>query len=397
MAGQPKRITTKSKAQGEFYERKRAAEVLRESDERYRYMFEANPMPMWVRDSETGGFLAVNDAAVKLYGYSREEFSRLTGLDIRPEEERATWLEFTRQRDPRGNTIRRWRHCKKDGTIIDVEVFSHGFTYEGRPSRLAMINDITERLRYQREIEELNAELERRVRERTAQLEVSNRELESFAYSVSHDLRAPLRSIEGFSQALMEDYGGRFDDTGNDYLRRVRGAAQRMAGLIDDLLALSRVSSSEMRSAAVDLSALAAEIVEELRRQEPERTVDVTVEPRLAVRGDPSLLRIALQNLLHNAWKFTATRAAASIAFGMTENDGRRVFFVRDNGVGFDMAYSGKLFGAFQRLHREAEFPGTGVGLATVQRIIRRHGGEVWAEAAAERGATFYFTLANSG
>lgn len=375
-------------------ERKEAERLLRANEERYRYLFEANPMPMWVRDAETGGFLVVNDAAARLYGYSRDEFATMTGLDIRPEEEHAAWQEFTRGRDPRENTFRTWRHRKKDGTLIDVEVVSHGFTYNGCPARLALVNDVTDKLRVEEEIRKLNLELEQRVIERTRQLEATNRELESFAYSVSHDLRAPLRSIDGFSKALLEDYERSLDEEGRDYLRRVRSATQRMSGLIDDLLVLSRVSRLEMRNDEVDLSALAKEIAAELQRQEPERKVTIAVQPSMTARADASLLRIVLQNLLQNAWKFTSRADNARIEVGTTEPGG---YFVRDNGVGFDMAYAGKLFGAFQRLHDDAEFPGTGIGLATVQRIIHRHGGEVRAEAEVGKGATIFFTLGAGG
>jgi PAS domain S-box-containing protein len=269
---------------------------------------------------------------------------------------------------------------------------------EGRPEAVVTINrDITELRARAEEAQRFNVELERRVAERTRQLEAANRELESFAYSVSHDLRAPLRSVEGFSQALMEDCAERLDETGRDYLRRVRGAARRMSELIDDLLMLSRMTQADMRSETVDLSALAAEIVQELRGQHPRRRVEVAIAPGIAARGDAGLLRVALHNLLANAWKFSSGRDDALVEFGAAEREGRTVHFVRDNGVGFDMRYAERLFGAFQRLHAEHEFPGTGVGLATVRRIVRRHGGEVWAESAPGRGATFFFTLAGEG
>ncbi|MBI2295081.1 MAG: PAS domain S-box protein [Betaproteobacteria bacterium] len=265
---------------------------------------------------------------------------------------------------------------------------------EGHIAGVIGINvDVTEIRKSAEMVRQLNAELEQRVIERTRQLEMTNKELESFAYAVSHDLRAPLRSIDGFSQALLEDYGARFDATGKDYLRRVRDATQRMAQLIDDLLALSRVARAELRRRKVDLSRMVKEIAQELARQGRDRDVALTVAPGLTASADPNLLRIALQNLLDNAWKFTARRRTAKVEVGVTEHRGRRAFFVRDNGVGFDMAYYDRLFGAFQRLHNEAEFPGTGVGLATVQRIMRRHGGEAWAESAVDRGSTFYFTL----
>jgi len=237
------------------------------------------------------------------------------------------------------------------------------------------------------------AELEQRVAERTVELAAVNKELEAFAYSVSHDLRAPLRSIDGFSRALLEDYEDRLDAEGQDYLHRVRASCQRMGQLIDDLLRLSRVTRGEMRREPVDLSALAQEIAVELQETQPERRVEFIIQPGLAADGDARLLRVVLENLLGNAWKFTGKRRQARIEFGLTEAEGRSVYFVSDNGAGFDMAYADRLFGAFQRLHSLAEFRGTGIGLATVQRVIHRHGGHVWAEGAVGQGATFYFTL----
>ncbi len=243
-------------------------------------------------------------------------------------------------------------------------------------------------------LQHLNAELEQRVIERTAQLEVANRELESFSYSVSHDLRAPLRAIDGFSQALLEDYADRLDGEGKDHLRRVRAAAQRMAGLIDALLTLARVTRAEMRREPVDLSALARAIAAELQRQAPERQAEFVVADGLCVEGDSRLLQAALENLLGNAWKFTSKCRNARIEFGIARQlNGQRAYVVRDNGAGFDITYADKLFGAFQRLHAMSEFGGTGIGLATVQRIIHRHGGRVWAEGAVDQGAAFYFTL----
>ena len=220
-----------------------------------------------------------------------------------------------------------------------------------------------------------------------------NRELESFSYSVSHDLRAPLRSMDGFSLALLEDYGERLDDEGRDYLQRIRAASQRMGRLIDDLLGLSRVTRAELNLRPVDLSAMAHEISESLARQQPQRVVHWDIEDGITVQGDRALLQVAMQNLLENAWKFTGRTEHAAIRVGADQHDGHRVIHVGDNGAGFDMAYSNRLFGAFQRLHHEGEFPGTGIGLATVQRILRRHGGEIWVDAEPGKGATFHFTL----
>jgi signal transduction histidine kinase len=229
----------------------------------------------------------------------------------------------------------------------------------------------------------------------TASLETANKQLEAFSYSVSHDLRAPLRSIDGFSMALLEDCGELLSAEGRDHLRRVRDAAQRMGTLIDDLLQLALVTRAELRTEEVDLSNLARSIIADLRQLQPGRAVEFTVAEGLTARGDRGLLRTVLENLLGNAWKFTSKRPITHIEFGSTETqeDGRVTYFVRDNGAGFDMGYAEKLFGAFQRLHTAPEFPGTGVGLAIVQRIIQRHSGSVWAEGKVDGGATFYFTL----
>lgn len=257
---------------------------------------------------------------------------------------------------------------------------------------------LIERMRAEEEIRQLNAELEDRVIRRTAELAAANKELEAFSYSVSHDLRAPLRAIDGFSQLILQDHGEQVRDEVKDHLKRIRAATQRMGRLIDDLLNLSRLSRTDMNREPVDLSGLARQIVAELRATDPTRAVEVVVADHLQAEGDRNLLRVALENLLGNAWKFTSKTDAARIEFGaMRGAEGTTTFYVRDNGAGFDMAYAGRLFGAFQRLHGAADFPGTGIGLATVARIIRRHGGEVRAEGAVGRGAMFSFTLGTDG
>ncbi|TAJ26453.1 MAG: hypothetical protein EPO64_06430 [Nitrospirae bacterium] len=248
-------------------------------------------------------------------------------------------------------------------------------------------------------LEEASALLKGEIEERrkaAAQLEAVNKELEAFSYSVSHDLRAPLRAIDGFSLALLEDYTGQLDAQGQDFLHRVRAGVQKMGQLIDDMLQLSRLTRGEIHIAPVNLSAVAREIIEEQRRNDPTRRVEFLCADGLGASGDGRLLRAALSNLLNNAWKFTGKQSETRIEFGTTATEDGPAFFIRDNGAGFDMAYAHKLFGAFQRLHRAEEFPGTGIGLAIVHRIIHRHGGRVWAEGAVGKGAVFYFTLPTS-
>ncbi len=242
-------------------------------------------------------------------------------------------------------------------------------------------------------IRELNTGLEERIRQRTTELEASNRELEAFSYSVSHDLRAPLRSIDGMSLALLEDYEAALDDDGKKFLQRLRANSQQMATLIDSLLELSRLTRAEMRREPVNMTALADEIVAEIQARQPERKVALDMQEVPDTVGDKRLLRVALENLLSNAWKYTAKQPEAQIVFSASEQEGKTVYAVKDNGAGFDMAFYNKLFGAFQRLHSVNEFEGTGIGLATVQRIIRRHGGQIWAEGEPGKGATFFFTL----
>ena len=225
------------------------------------------------------------------------------------------------------------------------------------------------------------------------ELERANKELEAFSYSVSHDLRAPLRHVDGFSQILLEDYGEKLDEEGRRYLQQVREASQQMAQLIDDLLNLSRVTRTELRKEPVDLSQMSEQIAETLKKTEPDRKAEFVIERGLVTEGDARLLRVLLDNLLGNAWKYAGKKDLAKIEFGQTTRDGQTVYHVRDNGAGFDMTYVHKLFGVFQRLHPLSDFPGTGIGLGTVQRIVHRHGGQVWAESVVGQGATFYFTL----
>lgn len=487
--------------------------TLRETQARYRLLFDSNPQPIWVYDLETLGMLDANHAASHHYGYSDDEFLNLTIKDLRPPEEVPTLLRDITTSP--ADAIHRgfWKHRTKTGEIREVEVISHPLCYAGKAARLVVANDVTERRAAERALQsseekfrslvqtatdaivttdadgvvidfnraaeeifgaastkvvggvftdliperfhrkfvlalrhwrragcsgppnkpieitgrrkdgtEFSAELslarwstreslyftgilsditarkraEQEVRRRSTELEALNRELESFSYSVSHDLRAPLRAIDGFSQALLDDYSNRLDDTAKDYLRRVRMGAQRMGMLIDDLLNLSRVTRAEMHSERVDLSALAEEVASELRNESPDRSVDFRIQNGLEDNADARLLRIALQNLLSNAWKFTSKRAQGLIQFGKMKTETGLAYFVSDNGAGFDPNYAQRLFGAFQRLHPTAEFPGTGIGLATVQRIVHRHGGAVWADGSVGHGATFYFTLAAS-
>jgi len=347
-----------------------------------------------VADAQTGRFLAVNEAALEVYGYSPAEFRALSMKDLDAEGAEAT--PTGRHAGRGGAFCQERRHRRKDGSILQVEASGRRRLIRGRAVEVVVCVDLArQKLELQHRLEELqlgNTDLERRVSERTVQLEAINKELEAFSHSVSHDLRAPLRSVRGFSEVLLERYADKLDEAGQDFLRRARDSCQDMDNLITDLLRFSRVSQGELRRQQVDLSTLAESIAQEISRDEPKRPVQWLIEPGLKAQGDERLLRVVLDNLLRNAWKFTGKRPDARIEFGAV-TDPQPAFYVRDNGAGFDMEYADKLFGMFQRLHSVRDFPGTGVGLATAQRVVNRHGGRIWAASAPEQGATFYFAL----
>ncbi|HET6386048.1 MAG TPA: ATP-binding protein [Armatimonadota bacterium] len=281
-----------------------------------------------------------------------------------------------------------------DGAVVAASINAAPLhDQQGRPAVVAALTDITEKMEIEAQIRAMNTELEYRVLERTALLQAANRELEAFSYSVAHDLRAPLRTIVGFTRIVMENSAEQLDSQSRSYLERVCNAGDRMGGLMDALLSLSRVTRRPLEHEPVDLSALALRICDELQAAAPDRSAAFDIEPGLAAPGSQPLLQIALMNLLGNAWKFTSHEPAAKIAFGADRTNDQLTYFLRDNGAGFEMAYVDRLFRPFQRLHTVSEFEGTGIGLATVQRIIERHGGRVWAESAPGQGATFYFTL----
>ena len=337
-----------------------------------------------------------NSAAEKMFGHTEQEMlGRSQSLIIPPDREG----EVVRILDmiKRGETLNHFETMRigKDGKTIDVSVTISPIKDEDGniigASKIA--RDISELKRAIKEIKQLNAELERRVADRTAQLQAANNELESFSYSVSHDLRAPLRHINGFAGALMEDYSDKLDDVGKGYLKQVREASEEMAELIDDVLQLARVTRTTMVPEVVNLTEMAHSIIDDIQDADKDRRVSVEIKDGLSAHGDRRLLHIMLTNLLGNAWKFTAKQKDPKISLGDHVTDGVTEYFIRDNGAGFDVAFADKLFGAFQRLHSADEFDGTGIGLATVQRVVNRHGGRVWGKGAINKGATFYFTL----
>ncbi|HEX8962413.1 MAG TPA: PAS domain S-box protein [Rhodocyclaceae bacterium] len=371
-------------------ERLRAEAGVRRSEQKFSQIFHASPVPMSMSRLGDGHFLEVNDAYLREFRWSRQEMLGRTALELGlwiSLEQRRIWVASLRRDGRIANYEARLRDA--EGGAHDVLISAEVLVLDGVECVLVFIHDVTERLRAEAEIRQLNAELEARVARRTAELSDANRELESFAYSISHDLRAPLRGIDGFSRLLQEEYGGRLDSQGCEYLTRVRRAAQRLGTLIDDLLELSRVSRHEMRRVEVDLSALARDIVVDLHHGEPDRQVAVVIAPHCTAHGDPQLLRVLLENLLGNAWKYSRRTENPRIEFGRDEAG----YFVRDNGAGFDMAYAEKLFMPFQRLHNPADFEGSGIGLASAARVVRRHGGSIWAEGHPGSGAVFRFTL----
>lgn len=381
-------------------ERKAAEDALRESEERFRRFFEDSADASLILDGGSR-FVDFNQAALDMLRmHSKEELVDIHPAQLsppfqpdgRPSGEKAD--EAIRFALSNGSHRFEWLHQRADGELFPVEVLLTRITLQDKQVLYVVWRDITARKRDETEIRLLNESLEQRVEARTAQLAAANRELEAFSYSVSHDLTSPLRAIDGFSRMLEEDYAEAVDTEGKGYIARIRAGTQRMQQIIDDMLALSRITRRDMKPGPVNLSALAEGILAELRQTQPWRNVKADITPDLHDTGDINLIRIALENLLRNAWKFSAHQSAAVITLGSLHKGGEKVYFVRDNGAGFDMQYANKLFGAFQRLHRADEFEGTGIGLAIVNRVIHRHGGRIWAEAALGEGATFFFTLA---
>jgi PAS domain S-box-containing protein len=353
-------------------QRQRAqSEILAKAEQKFRSLLDAAPDAMLIT-KEDGEIVLANSRTDGMFGYTR---AGILGHNIRkllPD-----WKLIT-ERD--AHTLMAVRH---DGSRFPSEISSSPLLTEEGLLVTSAVRDISERKR-----------AEQRIEERTRQLAALNRELEAFSYSVSHDLRAPLRSIEGFAKILLRDYTSKqLDSTASEHLQRMRAAAGRMGQLIEDLLELSRVSRAELSLDLVDLSRIATDTIQDFRNRDPDRHVEVAIEPGMTAKGDPRLLSVVLNNLLGNAWKFTSKSPKAFIEFKKEEIDGRDAFCIRDDGAGFDSAFADKLFAPFQRLHRVSEFEGTGVGLAIVQRVIQRHNGRIWADSAIGEGATFHFTL----
>jgi len=374
-----------------------SVDSLRQSEARFRVLFEQAAVGVAQMRCDTGAFVRTNQKYCEIVGYTPEELAQLDFRTMTPPQDYQAGLEHVRAlEEGRINAFSiDQRYFRKDGSRVWINLTASPMWQSGEKPDfyIAVVQDISARKKAEADLERLNAELEQRVADRTGQLAATNRELEAFSYSVAHDLRAPLRSIDGFSQALIDDCGAALDVVGHDHLNRVRRAAQRMGVVIDAMSGLAGLVRKDMMRADVDLSELASEIMAEIQTNSSGEIIEFSAEPGLIAYADRALLSIVLENLLSNAVKYSSKVERPRIEFGRVKRPGHPAYVVRDNGAGFNMAYVNKLFGAFQRLHREDEFSGTGVGLATVKRIIQRHGGEVWAEGKVGVGASFYFTL----
>jgi len=370
----------------------------RKADEKLDRLLGSMPDGLFIVNAE-GKIVSSNAQAEKLFGYSDRELQGESMALLVPERFRQTQRQyyagyFSQRSGRMPTTTLELCGLHKDGREFPIEMSTKPLALDNGSVVTSAIRDITGRKQVEKQISKLNKELELRA----VELETANKELEAFSYSVSHDLRSPLQNINSFSQILIEDYANRLDSDGRDYVQRLRASCQHMEEIIDALLALSNMMRSELQIEAFDLSALANTVAADLKLKNPDRLVDWVIAEGLSAEGDPQLLRVVLENLFGNAWKFTANRPRARIEFGaLPQSNGARTYFVRDDGAGFDMARAAGLFTPFKRLHDQSEFRGTGIGLATVQRVIQRHRGKIWAEGVVDRGATFCFTLTDDG
>lgn len=359
-----------------------------ESENRFRSMFECNRAIMLLIDPVNRYILDANQSALQFYKYSMEEIKakRMDEINVLSPEK----LKTEMREAVAGKQYFKFKHRLSDGQVRWVEVYTSPINFENRKVLFSIIHDITDRHKAENDIRRLNEELEIRA----VELETANKDLESFSYSVSHDLRNPLFIMENLHKYLIEDYGERFDDTGREYLKHIGDSIFRMKKLISDLLQLSRVGRHELVRHDINLSVIVSKCLKELKKEEPQRKVDVIVQENIYASVDPHLIQIGLENLVRNAWKFTSKRDDARIEFGREIKNSKEVFFIKDNGTGFDMKDERRIFEPFIRAHTEGEFKGTGVGLSIVSRVIRRHGGKIWALSEVGKGASFYFTLA---
>lgn len=378
-----------------LHEKERMEEALAVSEGRYRRLFETAQDGILILDAESGQITDANPFVVEMLGYPQEHWIGRKLWEIGTFKDIGACKATFQELQSRGYVRYDNQPLEtRDGRSIDVEFVSNVYLVNGKKVIQCNIRDITARVDAEADILALNEELEHRVQARTAQFEALNKELDTFNYSVSHDLRAPVRRIQGFTDALDKDCSDKLDDEGRNLIQAICTSARHMDSLIDALLRLARLSRGEIHPQPTDLSTMVHSIAAELQVGDPAREVELIVAEDIMANGDRALLRVLLENLLNNAWKFTSQQTSARIEFGVAQqSDGTPAYFVKDDGAGFDMKYADTLFGAFQRFHSQDEFPGTGIGLASVQRIVHRHGGKIWAETAVGKGATFYFTL----
>ena len=362
---------------------------------RFRAALDTSDDCIFIIDPVQMKFIDFNQSSINALGYSAEQLLGMGPQDVMDELNLPRWRSIVNRalNDKKEITEIVTSHKHRDGKKNPVEVRLSAFKKNRQPLIIAVSRDITIRKKAEDELKAYKEHLQELVAERTRELQASNRELESYSYSIAHDLRAPLRSIVGFSQIILEDAGDKLDDTEMRYINKTIDAGKRMGQLIDEILELARLSRVSVSTKKVDLSMLAFEIIETLKAGDPERYVNVIVDRGLEVKADPQLIRLCMENLIGNAWKYTRRKPQANISIGLCGANKPFTFYIRDNGAGFDMQYNDKLFLPFHRLHNDSEFEGTGIGLATVQRIIERHGGKIWAESKVGEGATFYFTL----